>query len=162
MSKLHYLVVFGLACFSVQMVSGKDAVETELKKIILSVEDYKNDRVSYTARYLGFTRDAPPFLNKDFKDGRDIILNVGGPQLPVIAEQDDFQSIIQKISPGALVKVRGKVRESRISSRAARTSDYYLELSGLEVVKEAPAGPLERKHKIREKRQEKRTSAVIE
>jgi len=139
MKILRCLVFVGLACFTVEMVSGKEAVDTELKKIILSVEDYKNDRVSYTAHYSGFTRDAPPFLQKDFKEGRDIILRVGGPQLPVIAEQSDVESIIEKLRAGAVVKVTGKVREARIQSRAARTSDYFLELTGLEVVKEAPS-----------------------
>jgi len=119
-------------------LQAKDYGDTTLKSILLDAGEYKNDRVSYTAPYGGFTTNAPLFLDKNgFKEGKDVVINAGSAQFLIIAEREDVEAQLVELKRGSTIKVSGKVREMKKDPKRGIGTGHYLELEALEVVKEA-------------------------
>lgn len=112
--------------------------DTTLKSILMDASEYKNDRVSYTAPYGGFTTNAPLFLDKNgFREGKHIVISAGSPQFLIIGEKDDVEATLLELKRGSIIKVSGKVREMKKDPKRGIGTGHYLELESLEVVKEA-------------------------
>jgi len=121
-------------------LQAKEYGKTTLKSILLDASEYKNDRVVYEAVYNGFTTNAPYFLDKNgFKEGKDVVISAGGPQFLIIAERDDIDDVLLKLKRGSVIKVSGKVRKMKREPKYGINTGHYLELEGLELVREPAA-----------------------
>ncbi len=113
--------------------------QVELRQIILHPEKYKNKTVGYTAPFHGFTRNAPPFLERSgFNEKKEVIMMVGGPQIPVVAKLKDVEEALTQLKRGTKVKVIGKLKEARVDPKRPATSGYYLELESYKILDEPP------------------------
>ncbi|MEM6820595.1 MAG: hypothetical protein AAF558_01460 [Verrucomicrobiota bacterium] len=134
------IIYFIVALFTINLIPqalAKDIGEVELKKILLDLDEYKNDKVNYQGRYGGFTKNPPPFLEKSgFDEDDEVIVLVGGTQLPVIAEEESVKMTLGTLKRGSLVKVSGKIKEAKRDPKHPATSGYYLEMKSFEVLKE--------------------------
>ncbi|MEM6884278.1 MAG: hypothetical protein AAF571_04545 [Verrucomicrobiota bacterium] len=126
--------------------------DTTLKSILMDASEFKNDRVSYTAPYGGFTTNAPLFIDRNgFKEGKHVVINAGGTQFLIIAEKDDVESTLLDLKRGSIIKVSGKVREMKNDPKRGINTGHYLELEGLEVVRE-PARTVAKKKVAQKKK----------
>lgn len=135
-----------------ETIEAKDAGDNTLKAILLDPKEYKNDHVTYTAPYGGFTANAPLFLDKNgFKEGKQVVISAGSRQLPVIADRNDVDTILLDLKRGSIVKVSGKVKEMKKDPKRGIGTGFYLELDSLEVVKEATVAHSQKKHMLHKK-----------
>ena len=100
-------------------------------------EEYRNKKVAYEGRYLGFTVTFLKYMEESgFKASRYIGFSVNGVQIPIMAKKNDdlnelFGAVLKK---GAKVKVYGKIRQFRRSPKATMLPRHYLSYVYLEIL----------------------------
>ncbi|MEM1158316.1 MAG: hypothetical protein AAF649_00845 [Verrucomicrobiota bacterium] len=138
-----FIIVLALSvAISIQAetISAPDSTYSDpnLKSILLNIEDYKNDRVTYKAVYGGFAKNAPEYFenNARFREGKDVLIRAGSLQLPVVGELDDMKPVLETLRNGALVQLSGKIKELDRERKRGIGCGYYLELEGFTVLDE--------------------------
>lgn len=130
------VVLAFVAALPLQAETESSYSDPTLKSILLEIEDYRNDRVTYKAVYTGFAKNPPAHFenNSRFREGKHVLIKAGSLQLPVVAELDDVKPILEELRHGALVQLNGKIRELDRDRKKGFGSGYYLELEGFEVI----------------------------
>ena len=131
------LLALPLAAVSTAGTDKPEYRETTVQKLKATPEKYRNRKVTYTGRFVGFTTTFFPYMEASgFKADRAYGLIVGHASVPVIAPKDaEFKALMSEIKPGVNVRVRGRLK--RFSKKPANTllPRHYVSLIELEVLK---------------------------
>jgi hypothetical protein len=117
--------------------------EVDYKLVQVSPEKYKNKRITYTGRFLGFTNTAPDYMVESGIDHNKYFL-IGLDNLKVLAiakksRNKDLDELLAGLKPGATLQVYGRIKKFRVEPRHALQSAYYLEVVQVVVRDDVPA-----------------------
>lgn len=103
-------------------------------------EDFKEKKVAYAGRFMGFTTRFFPYMEKSgFKSSRYYLLIVTGGDVPVMTKKtSEFKAIMAEIKPGTLVKVYGRIKKYRSKPVNTRHPRYYLRTDYIRIIQELP------------------------
>lgn len=131
------LCILPLAAVSAAGTDRPEYRETTVQKLRAAPEEYRNRKVTYTGRFVGFTTTFFPYMEASgFKADRAYGLVVGHAAVPVIAPRKaKFKALMSEIKPGVKVRVRGRLKQFSRKPENTRLPRYYVSLAELEVLK---------------------------
>lgn len=117
--------------------------EVDYKLVQASPEKFKNDRITYSGHFLGFTNTAPEYMVESGIDHHKYFL-IGLDNLKVLAiakksRNKELDELLVGLKPGAVLQVYGRIKKFRVEPRHALQSAYYLEVTEVVVRDDQPA-----------------------
>jgi hypothetical protein len=137
--------------------------ETTFQKVKAAPEDFRNDKITYTGRFLRFYTTFLRYMEESgFKADRYYGLIVNEVSVPVMARKNtEMKQLMGMIRPLSMVRVYGRLKKFRRDPNHPIWPRYYLELAHLEFIqtagsaeaktpgKDAAKPPLPRRHRRR-------------